>query len=744
MLIATVAVADSDYSFDKPFSYVVPDDLADKAATGVRVRVPFSKNNHLSDGVILDVLRSGDTEGLKSVHSVLDAAPMYTKEQIALAVFMRNRYFCTLFDALRVMLPTGFWFNLKGERRIKDKNIKCVELNTDPDEALSIADGKKNKAHLQSAVLELLATFGQLPVKDIQEITGATGATLNALAKAELIKFVYAGQFDTFKNEKVVCGLPPLSDEQREVFAGLKEKTGSGFSVNLVHGVTGSGKTMVYLHLIMDSFLSGKCAVLLVPEISLTPQMIAFFSRYFGNNIAVLHSGLSASERCTEWKKIKSGLARVVIGTRSAVFAPVTDLGLMIIDEENDDSYRSENNPRYSAREIGEYICYKKGVPLILGSATPDLTTRYKAQRGDYGYFRLSDRYNRLSLPEVMTVDLRDDMASGNMSDISFTLRDEIEKNLQNGEQSLVFINRRGSHKLVTCPDCGFIYKCPNCSISLTHHANNNRLICHYCGYTRRLDSRCPDCGGELGFFGSGTQRIAEELSELFPDTEILRADTDTLYEYGSHDKLFGTFIDEKIPIMVGTQMISKGLNFENVTLVGIISADQSLYAGDYKAEERCFSLLTQIIGRSGRAKVPGRAVIQTFTPDNPVIRFASAQDYDSFYEHEISFRKLQGSPPFSEIFSLTVSGLSEDAVLKAVAYLRSYLINKKSIPDLRVLGPSPMPVYRLNRRYRHRLYLYTNRASELRKLLSDVLIYCRSESLFKGVSVYAEQNPSD
>ena len=485
--------------------------------------------------------------------------------------------------------------------------------------------------------------------------------------------------------------------------------------------------------------------ILLVPEIALTPQMIETFSSHFGDEVAVLHSSLSVGERYDEWKRVKSGRARVVIGTRSAVFAPVPELGLIIIDEEQEETYKSENIPRYHARDVAKYRCAKANCLLLLGSATPDVVSMHAAKTGRYAFFELQSRYNERELPAVEIVDMKRELRRGNGGSISSLLREELQKNLERGEQSILFINRRGANRLISCGECGYVYRCPRCSVSLTYHSANGRLMCHYCGYSQRPDESCPDCGGALKYIGVGTQMVEEELKELFPDTPVLRMDADTVAPVGSHEKLLDRFRDERIPIMVGTQMVTKGLNFENVTLVGVISADQSLYAGSYRAGERTFSLITQVVGRSGRGSKPGRAVIQTFTPDNETIVQAARQDYFAFYASEAELRKIQRTPPFSEILAVTVSGMNEEHVYRCCRMIRQRLDNLlETNASAQVLGPAPLAVVKVNNRYRYRVMVYGGTNGGLRALLASVVMeFCRDKR-FADVSIFADNDPND
>lgn len=747
MKVAKIAVSAATYWLDRPYDYLIPEKLEISAVPGVRVTVPFSRGNRRSEGVILGVSDHSEYDKLKAVESVLDAAPVLSAEQIKLAMWMHDRFFCTVYDAVKTILPAGLWFKADGSRRANDKTVEMVKLAVPVEDAMEIAVQKKRKAPMQSAILDLLCTTGRVPACDVLQFVGASMQSLKALINAELISVDYEEVFrrpEVWNNELIAP--PSLNDAQNKAFCGLKELLDhSSAEAALLFGVTGSGKTSVYIHLISEALRQGKTAILLVPEIALTPQMLATFSAYFGNDIAVLHSSLGIGERYDEWKRVKNGDAKLVIGTRSAVFAPNENLGLIIIDEEQEDSYKSENSPRYHARDIAKYRCAKSGALLLLGSATPDIESRYAAEKGKYSYFELPNRYNDMMLPKVTVVDMKRELRRGNGGNLSIMLQNEISENISRGEQSILFINRRGAHKLISCGECGYIYKCPRCSVSLTYHSVNRRLICHYCGYSRKPDEECPDCGGKQTSVGAGTQLIEEELHELFPDTEVLRMDADTVRKAGSHDVLLDRFVNEKIPIMVGTQMVTKGLNFENVTLIGVLSADQSLYCGDYRAGERTFSLITQVVGRSGRGSKPGRAVIQTFTPQNEIILQAASQDYGSFYESEIELRRLQQTPPFSDIISITATGLDEDQVVRCCVDIRNILAaSVKHRSDVRVLGPAPLVVVKVNNRYRYRINIDCKADAEIRKIVSAILIKCNSDGKYKGVSIFADNNPAD
>ena len=746
--VARIAVSAATYWLDKPYDYLVPQELREKAQPGARVYVPFSRGNRRTEGIILTVTEHSDyTQPLKAVLAVLDEEPVVTEKQLKLAFFMRERFFCTVYDAVRTMLPAGLWFDEEGRQRTKDKSIEMVRLAIAPEEAEALRDAKRMRSPGQSAILEQLCAFECVPSHDLLLHTGTKRAALKALEKAGAIELY---QREAYRRPQIHIGettaLPTLTPEQEEAFSGinalaLEDRAGAA----LLFGVTGSGKTSVYIHLIDKQLRRGRAVIMLVPEIALTPQMIQTFSSHFGDEVAVLHSSLSAGERYDEWKRVKTGKAHVVIGTRSAVFAPAELLGLIIIDEEQEETYKSENIPRYNARDVAKYRCTQENCLLLLGSATPDIVSMYSAMNERYAFFKLKNRYNEQELPAVEIVDMKQELRNGNGGSISTHLREELQKNIDRGEQSILFINRRGANRLVNCGECGFVYKCPRCSVSLTYHSNSNRLLCHYCGFSQRPDESCPECGGGLKYIGYGTQLVESELKELFPGTEVLRMDADSVAPAGSHEKLLDRFRNEKIPIMVGTQMVTKGLNFENVTLVGVISADQSLYAGSYRAGERSFSLITQVVGRSGRGEKPGRAVIQTFTPENETIVQAARQDYMAFYRSEIEIRKLQHSPPFCELLTVTASGMNEGHVYLACRAIRARLeglLGKNGGAE--ILGPAPLAVVKVNNRYRYRVIIHGQQNAGMRGLVAGVVMeFCRDKQ-YTDLAIYADNDPND
>ena len=812
---AMVAVSGVTFAIDKPYTYRVPEELTEICIPGVRVILPFGKGNRKTEGMILRRETREDDKGFKSIISALDNEPILCDSQIKLALWMRERCFCTFYDCLRAMLPAGLWYTLKKGwrladavtreqalgmadentvagrivlalissggrcleedlasaagtaglentlkklcrdgiitqttheiRKVKDKTAAIARLNASEEDARIFIKRKKKSAAMQTAVVELLCDLKSAPVKDICYFTGASVQSVRALERSGMVRLEYVESFRRPEYGAAAENTPEaLNTEQQKAYESLEERLKSGKAqVTLLYGITGSGKTAVYIKLIEKALGLGKNAIVLVPEIALTPQLLSVFTACFGNSIALLHSSLGAAERYDEWKRIKSGMARVVVGTRSAVFAPVRDLGLMIIDEEQEHTYKSENSPRYHTRDVAKYICYQSGALLVLGSATPSVESTYNALNGKYSLVTIEGRYNNAPLPAVIIADMKKELKKGNGGTISTALREELLKNIERGEQSIIFINRRGANSVIACPECGYTYSCPNCSVSLTYHSANRRMLCHYCGHSEPVSEYCPECSAKLRFIGAGTQLVVQELEELFPGVEIIRMDADSLSAVNTHQAMFDRFEKNRIPIMVGTQMVAKGLNFNNVTLVGVISVDQSLYASDYRAPERTFSLITQVIGRSGRADKPGRAVLQTYTPENEIIQLAARQDYKGFYEREIAVRELLGCPPAADMFVITVSGEQEDRVLTAILRLKATIERGISRDNpYRLLGPVPAAVARVNGRYRYQLTLTGSNNREGRELTARTLKLFALQPENRGLSASADINP--
>jgi primosomal protein N' (replication factor Y) len=742
--VAKLAVAVETYHIDKPYDYRIPDTLDGKIMPGMRVTVPFGKGNRRSEGLVLSVVSDDGAKTLKTIDTCLDSSPVLNAELIKLALWMSDRFFCTVYDAAKAMLPAGMWFK-DGVRRSPDKTVTMAVLDIPAEEALILAGQKRKKAPQQATVLELLSQLGAADVKEIVYFTGASQRSVKALAAIGAVALV---EREVFRRPEVkpkeIDGPIVLTKEQQSVFESLKGALGGTTpEAALLYGVTGSGKTSVYIRLIEETLATGRDAIVLVPEIALTPQLIATFGAYFGDNIAVLHSALGIGERYDEWKRIKTGLVHVVVGTRSAVFAPVKNLGLLVIDEEQEHTYKSENTPRYHARDVAKFRCVSAGALLLLGSATPSVESMYSASMGKYKLLRLDTRYNAQDLPPVIVADMRKELKNGNGGLISTILLRELLDNVEREEQSILFLNRRGASTLVACGECGYTFTCPRCSVSVTYHSANKRLMCHYCGWSEPINDRCPDCGGRLKFIGAGTQKVEEELEKLLPGVGVIRMDTDTVSMSHTHEEHLSRFKEKKIPILLGTQMVAKGLDFENVTLVGVLSADQMLYINDYRAHERTFSLITQVVGRSGRGIKPGRAVIQTFTPASEVIRLAARQDFDSFYIREMELRRLAGSPPVFDLIALTASGTDEISVMRGCVKLRAALLNYfKDMDDVKILGPAPAAVAKVNNRYRYRLSVSCRTSRKVRDTIAHVVREFSKDKECRGVHVYADADP--
>ena len=811
-----VAVSAAPYSIDKPYSYLVPESLAAAVVPGVRVMVPFGRGNKESEGLILARVQEPKLPGSKAIRQILDPEPVLDKAGIDLALWMRGRYFCTVFEAVKTILPAGLWYGLReiwslamapeaarsaavgipgawqvldllekqggkadirvlrdalgdgaekplkamkkaeiltcetdAKRKIADKSHRMVELAVNTEDAYALTEPKRRSAPARYEVVNFLATAGRTPAAEVSYYTGASARTLKAMEKAGLIAFSEEEELRVPSLDDVEPGPEiVLNEEQQRAFEEILGRVQAAKpSVTLLHGVTGSGKTQVYLRLVQETLALGKTAMVLVPEIVLTPQMMRKFSSYFGSRVAMLHSSLKMTERYDQWKRIRRGEVDVVLGTRSALFAPLKNLGLIIMDEEQEGSYQSENVPRYDAREVAKYLCVREKAALVFGSATPTVETAWAAEQGSYQKALLRRRYNENALPEVLIADLRQEILNGNPGLISTPLRQELEKNLAAGEQSILFLNRRGSSRMLLCGECGYVPQCPRCSTAMTYHSANGRLMCHYCGHSEPAADTCPECGGWMKHVGVGTQKVEEELRELFPEAGILRMDADTTA--GGHEEILQTFERERVPILLGTQMVAKGLDFENVTLVGVLSADISLYVDNYRAAERTFSLLTQVVGRAGRGGKTGRAVIQTYTPGNDVIRCAARQDYDAFYESEIRMRRLRRYPPFADLFTVTVSGTEEGRVLRAAVSVRETLRQLCRRPELaagepEVLGPAPAPVVKVNNRFRYRCTLVGKNDKATREMLAWLQKDFAKDSANRGMNLFMDHNAAD
>lgn len=733
-LIATVAVENTFFSAGEDYDYYVPAELEKTIKCGMRITVPFGRNNIKRHGVIVKLFYGMNSQ-LKEICAVDKKTNPLSEEMVSLALWLKERCFCSTYECLRQMLP-------RGTDKIKDKSTKMIRLSEGSTQPVKLTPK-------QQSVYELLCDVGSAGVSEVCEFCSVGKGVLDNLVKYGICEFFEKEVYRTpYKNVSENGEMSPinLSEVQQNAFNTYLKMMDTG-GTGLLYGVTGSGKTQVYLKLIDEAISRGKDVIVLVPEISLTPQMLYIFHSRYGKKVAVMHSGLSIGERTDEYKRADRGEAKIIVGTRSAVFAPVHNLGLIVMDEEQEHTYKSERTPRYNARDVANFRCRYNNALFLMTSATPSVESYSAAVKGKYVLCEINERYGDSKLPEIVTVDMKKEIAQGNKSPISKTLQSLIADNLDKHKQTILLINRRGYNTFIACNSCGHVITCPNCSISLTYHSYNNRLMCHYCGYSKPLDNVCPECGkNSIRYSGYGTQRIEDELERLFPEASVLRMDADTTSAKFSHQKLFDAFSRGDYDILIGTQMVAKGLDFPNVTLVGVVNADNSLYDESYLANERSFDLITQVVGRSGRRAEAGKAVIQTINPYNDVIEYASKQDYKSFFANEIQLRKLLTYPPFCDIYF--ISFICEDenkAALCAKSFFENLVeLNKTDYVNekLIVLGPSPSKISKLKNNYRYGLTLKCKNSKSVRKMLNDILKNIGKIKEYKSVSVSVDLNP--
>ena len=685
-MFAEVIVNSSVSDLNRVFDYHIPEDK--NVEIGMRVLVPFGVRKSTEVGYVVGIKENADYK-CKDIISVVDL--VFDANRLLLAKWMAHRYFCNLADTLKLFTPPGTGNKVD---RIKIKKEKWASLT-------DVAKISEIKSEKQKRIISFLLDNGEVPVSELLMFTDTTISVLKTLEKNGLVVFqdVEVSR-NPFANKEVPKSEPlPLKIKQQEVLDNIKV---NGFDEYLIHGVTGSGKTEIYLQLIERILSQGKTAIVLVPEISLTPQITNRFLSRFGDCIAILHSRLSLGERYDEWRKIKEGKCKIVIGARSAIFAPIDNIGVIIIDEEHDASYKSETTPKYDAKEIARKFAEFYDIPLVLGRATPDVRTYYRAKNGMIKLLELPNRISELGLPDIDIVDLRDELAEGNKTVFSRKLYKEINKNIASKEQTMLFLNRRGYSTFIMCRDCGYVIKCSKCDVPMTYHLTQNRLLCHYCGEEQGNVTICPSCGGNnIRYFGTGTQKIEAEIKKYFPGASVIRMDIDTTRTKNAHEIILDKFRKEKIDILLGTQMITKGHDFENVTLVGVLAADSSINISDYRANERTFQLLTQVSGRAGRGDKKGRAIIQTYMPDEFSILAAKEQDYKNFYEKEIIVREKLKYPPFCDIIIGVLSGENEDNVRDAAMQFYDIICN-----HFDAYRPIPAPISKINEQYRWRVII--------------------------------------
>lgn len=779
-MVAEVIINRAAKKLNKIFDYNIPKSMEDFVVVGSKVLVPFGKGEKLEEGFVTNIKEKTDYEyEMKEISKV---ETNLTNEQIELANWMAKRYFCNVSECIKLMLTPGTRTKNK-ENRIDNKKINVICLKKSVKEVEFAIETKKVKSEKQIKILKFFMKNEEATVPEIETFTSASRAIVNTLIKNGYLQVVEKNIERNpliYKNIEEIKKIEKkqklqLTEEQKVVYEKIENKIEKNrYKSFLLYGVTGSGKTEVYLQLIEKVLKLRKASILLVPEISLTPQMLdRFIARFGKESIAVLHSKLSVGERHDEWLKIKENKAKIVIGARSAIFAPVKNLGIIIIDEEHDSSYKSESSPKYDAKEVAKYIAKREMCPLLLGSATPDIRTYYKTteienrketkeknndiESEKYNYkdcnynfehkielLKLTRRANNSSLPKVQIVDLKQELAGGNHSMLSVSLYSAIEENLKNKKQTILFLNRRGYSTFIMCRNCGYTVKCKNCNISLTYHSFEKKLKCHYCGYQENLVTVCPECHSKkIRYFGTGTQKLEQEINKQFPAAKTIRMDVDTVTKRNSHEDILNKFKNENIDILIGTQMVVKGHHFPNVTLVGVIAADSSLNIDDYRASERTFQILTQVAGRAGRENTEGKVIIQTYNPNDFSIQTAQKQNYDMFYETEITLRKQLKYPPFCDIILVNFNSESEKDIINISNTVYAYLKQNLNQDEFKVFKPMPSPIDKIQNKYRWRIIVKGVMSGQANGVLNDCLNEVYAKDL-KTTRVTIDVNPNN
>ena len=730
-LYAEIILNSEAIEIDRPFTYKVPLDMEEKVKVGQIVKVPFGVRSKPVEGFILDLKAEEEMKvsfKMKSILSVENEEPVITEDDLKLINFLREEYLCKYIDAIRLLIPVGI---LKGA---KSKSRNVIVFIDDNLEKI------KNKDGYIEIIDFIKRNTGKYTKTELSKEHGFSIYKLNKLMEHGLIKseeeIVF--RYNTREYNKDVQ--KNLTVEQS---MAIKEIEESEENLILLKGVTGSGKTEVYMRIVEKTLEEGKSAIVLVPEIALTPQMIERFKGRFGSNVALFHSKLSDGERFDEWYRVKEGKASLIIGARSAIFLPAKNLGLIIIDEEHENTYKSDQNPKYQTKEVAEYIAKLKGCKVILGSATPTIESYYRAISGEMKLVELNHRVDNKPMPKMMLVDMREELRSGNKSLFSRRLYASMKEKLEKGEQIILFLNRRGFSTFVSCRSCGYVFHCEDCDISMTYH-KNGFLVCHYCGKTKKQPNLCPKCGSKyVKFFGAGTERVEEVVRRYFKNARILRMDVDTTRAKDSHEKIYNAFKAREADILIGTQMVSKGLDFPNVTLVGILAADMSLNLPDYRAAERSFQIITQVAGRAGRGDKEGEVIVQTYTPEHYSLQYAKKYDYENFYEKEFTIRAMMGYPPFGRILLINGSGKNEDELRKQMIYLGEKVKEKaEEFGGLEVLGPTPCIIYRIKENYRWQIIIKGEFSSKFSKSIKDIL-YDKANNVYNDIRVSMDINPN-
>ena len=730
-LYAEVIINSDAIEIDRPFTYKVKEELLDIIEVGHRVKVPFGVKNKPTEAFVLGLKCEGieNVKKIKYISSILDDIPILTRDDLRLIDFLRENYLCKYIDAIRTIIPSGL------SKGIKNKKKTVIVFNKELD---GMFKDKDNYVKIVNLIKE---KDGELTKSEIINDYSLSSYSLNKLIENGYLltedRVVYRYNTRSYIEESKNV----LNDEQKNAFNKILNSDKKGF---LLKGVTGSGKTEVYMNLVGETLKEGKSAIVLVPEISLTPQMIERFKGRFGKNVALFHSKLSQGERFDEWYRIKKGEARLVVGARSAIFLPLDNLGIIIIDEEHENTYKSEQNPKYLTKEVAKFLSEIKGCKYILGSATPSIETYYEALNGKLELVEIKNRVSNRPLPQMEIVDMREELKSRNLSLLSRSLYNEMKETLERKEQIILFLNRRGFSSFVSCRSCGYVFKCPECDLSMTYH-KNGYLICHYCGRAQREQKVCPECGSKyVKFFGAGTQRVEEEVKKYFPKARVMRMDVDTTRNKDSHENIYNAFKSGEGDVLIGTQMVSKGLDFKNVTLVGVLAADISLNIPDYRSSERTYQIITQVAGRAGRGEKKGKVVIQTYTPNSLSLQYAIENNYNDLYNEEIKVRKIMNYPPFSTIFLINSiskdEGKLKEFMNKVGESLRKLLDSRENI---QILGPVPCIITKLKDNYRWQIIIKGNLDNKLKLKIKDIL-YELNKSVYNEIRISMDINPNN
>lgn len=730
-MYAEIIINSDAVEVDRPFTYKIPYEFLNKIGIGFRVKIPFGSRNKPIEGFIFSIIEDDLVKfnyKVKEILTICDEEAILTIEDIEIIKFLRKKYLCKFIDAIRLMIPVGIMKGLKN----KKKNVVVTGRKPDDDEI-----AKENYKKLYDFILDNNGVYTKSELTKEREFSLYC---LNKLIEKDILKIeeqvIFRYNTRKYENEEYKA----LTTEQKNAIDIILNKPESKY---LLKGVTGSGKTEVYMRLVEEILKQGKSAVVLVPEIALTPQMIERFKGRFGEDVALFHSRLSDGERFDEWYRIKQGKAKLAIGARSALFLPLENLGLIIIDEEHENTYKSEHNPKYHAREVSEFICKLKNCKLVLGSATPSVESYYKALIGEYTLIEMKKRVNGKEMPHMEIVDMREEIKNRNLSLFSRKLSENIELTLKNKKQIILFLNRRGYSTFISCRSCGYVFKCPECDVSMTYH-KNGYLICHYCGRAEKAVKECPKCKSKyVKFFGAGTERAEQEVKKYFPKSRVLRMDVDTTRNKNSHESIYNSFKNGEADILIGTQMVSKGLDFKDVTLVGVLAADMSLNLPDYRSAERTYQLITQVAGRAGRGKDLGKVIVQSYTPNHYSLEYAKEENYEALFNEEIKIRRLMGNPPFGKILLINCSSKFEEKLKKFMYNLETNLRKLIVDEEVSLLGPVPCIITKLKDNYRWQIIIKGNIKDEFNKKIKDTL-YLLNKSVYNEIRVSIDINPNN